>query len=468
MESLEKALKATQLVFEENSAGDHPEATMNAFGKEKPRSALNCVLNVLKANFRSGDLLDPVCDLKDATNEVLLCQRNNQRAFRFVWYRNMASQQWNLPYPVGFISNVECRISRALYSVLEAFRVHPFAVSPEKTRHLYDLPTFAILTHNREAADRHEELARQIGKACVDDHARRHGLQVRELDVLQTSLFKLLWSGTVEQLKHHSPHASDDPEQPKFERAVEELERVLEEGIVRSKVQHFSIAFCGMVKAGKSMFLNALMGQSILPSDGESVDSHIPYPILSITAELPSTAWPCRIRHIEGQTVPKLQFQAEPFLSALKKLQTHQYRRKMQTYPSPVGVYYAPSDSSDEEILLRTIHRQWGDLHAVTRDNLLKFETPGFELPQMATGEQNVKILVSSVSLWTVLFSTERCTQLGQLNDIVRLCQRFDLKFEMSEVDWPLLTIEFNLFRGRKMDGIYEVGRNALMVFLSR
>ena len=57
------------------------------------------------------------------------------------------------------------------------------------------------------------------------------------------------------------------------------------------------------------------------------------------------------------------------------------------------------------EILLGTIHSQWIGLHAFTRDNLLEFERPGFELPRMATGEQNVKILVSFVSRWTVPFN---------------------------------------------------------------
>ena len=128
------------------------------------------------------------------------------------------------------------------------------------------------------------------------------------------------------------------------------------------------------------------------------------YPILTITTELPSTAWPCRVRHVEGQTVPELQFQAEPFLVALKKLQAHQYGRKMQDYRPPEENLFeallsdAPSEPSDEDVLLRTIHSQWIDLHAATRDNLLKFETPGFRLPRMATGEENVKDLVSFMS----------------------------------------------------------------------
>ena len=129
--------------------------------------------------------------------------------------------------------------------------------------------------------------------------------------------------------------------------------------------------------------------------------------------ELPSTAWPCRLRHVEGQTVPELQFQAEPFIAALKKLQAHQYGRSMQTYqPPPENMFEAllsntPSEPTDDEILLRTIHSQWIDLHAVTRENLLKFERPGFKLPRMATGELNVKTLVSFVCCWTALFATE-------------------------------------------------------------
>ena len=83
----------------------------------------------------------------------------------------------------------------------------------------------------------------------------------------------------------------------------------------------------------------------------------------------------------------------------------------MQTYqPPPENMFEAlvsdaPSEPSDEEVLLRTIHSQWIDLHAVTRDNLLKFETPGFSLSQMATGEQDVKDLVSFVSHHSPIFN---------------------------------------------------------------
>ena len=404
MESLERALKATRLLLEENPAGNRTEATINPSGSKKPRRALNFVLNVLKANYRPGHRQELIGDLKDATYEIFVCQQNNERAFKLVWNLYVVAQQWTgRRSSVDNIGNIQDRVGQALDSVLHAFHVHPFAVSPEGDSRV-NLPTFAILNHNHETATRHEKLARRIGKAWVDDRVRRFNAQVRDIGTLQTSLFELLWSGTVEQLKRHSAYSADDPERPEFEKAVEELERALQEAIVRSKKQRFAIAFCGMVKAGKSLFLNALMGRAILPSDGEPQDSITPCHILSIIAELPSTAWPCRLRHVEGQTIPELQFQAEPFLVALKKLQSHQYGRRMQNYqPPPENMFEAllsdaPSEPSEEEVLLRTIHSQWIDLHAVTRDNLLKFETPGFKLPRMATGEQNVKVLVSFMS----------------------------------------------------------------------
>jgi len=108
-----------------------------------------------------------------------------------------------------------------------------------------------------------------------------------------------------------------------------------QEVIIRSKNQHFSIAFCGMVKAGKSRFLNTLMGLSILRPDGESDASHMPHSILSITAELPTTAWPCRL-HVEGQVFPELQFQTETFLVALEKPQV---RLEDADLPIPSGGY---------------------------------------------------------------------------------------------------------------------------------
>jgi len=173
------------------------------------------------------------------------------------------------------------------------------------------------------------------------------------------------------------------------------------------------IAFCGPVNAVKSLFLNALMGRAILPSDGEASD--YPTPVYTECNSRPPfyslavPASPCRRPESPRITVPSW-----PFLAALKALQALQYGRKMQTYQPPLdNIYEAllsdpPSEPSEEEVLLRKIHIQWVDLHAATRDNLLKFENPGFQLPRRAVGEQNVKTLVSFMCCCMALFSTER------------------------------------------------------------
>jgi hypothetical protein len=148
-----------------------------------------------------------------------------QRAFKLVWNLYVVAQQYNgRRSSVDNVGNIQDRVGHALDSVLHAFHVHPFAVSPEGDSRV-NLPTFAILNHNHETATRHEKLARRIGRAWVDDRVRRYNAQVRDLGALQTSLFELLWSGTVEQLKRHSAYSADDPERPEFEKAVEELEK---------------------------------------------------------------------------------------------------------------------------------------------------------------------------------------------------------------------------------------------------
>ena len=313
MENLERALTAIRRLLGVDPASHHHKTTINPSGSEKPRIALHFVLNALNAHYRPGHHPVLIGDLKDATYEIFVCQQDKERAFKRVWNLYVVAQQWIDRRSVDNVGDIQDNVGQALDSVLQAFHVHLFAVSPEGDSRA-DLPTFAILNHNHETATRHEKLARRIGKAWVDDRIRRHNAQVRDISALQTSLFELLWSGTLEHLKRDSASAysADDPERPEFERAVEELERALREAIVRSKKQRFAIAFCGMVNAGKSLLLNALMGRAILPSDGEPHYSRTPYHILTIIAELPSTAWPCRVRHVDGQTVPELQFQVEP------------------------------------------------------------------------------------------------------------------------------------------------------------
>ena len=399
IKNLERALEDTRLLLEENPTGNHHKVTINPSRNKKPWKLVELVLGVLRANLRLGHHHELIGDLKDATSETFVCRQNNKRTFSILWNVYVLARQWTdlRDSAVDNVGNIQDNVGQALDSVLHAFHDRPFAVSPGRDSRV-DLSTFAILNHNHEAATRHEKLAREAGKAWVDDRFPKYNVQVRNIDALQTSLFGLLWSGTVEQLKRHGAYSSDDPEGPEFERTVVKLEKVLQEGIVRSTKQRFVIAFCGMYFSGKSMFLNALMGREILPTNSEPHDSGTPHHILSTIADATSLIFPCRLRHVEGQTAPELQIQAEPFLKALDTLQRHKYGRKLQKHRPPRVNHEAhPFDEpSDENTLLHRVYLQLCDLSSVTRGRLLEFEAPGFVLPRMATGEQNVKALVSS------------------------------------------------------------------------
>ena len=262
MESLERALKVTRLVLEENPAGNRREVTVYPAGNKKPRRALNFVLNVLKANSRLGHRQELISNLKAVTYEILVCRQNNERAFKLVRILYVVAQQWTDSH------DTQERVGQAIASILLTFHSHPFAVSPEGDSRV-NLNTYAVLNYNPEIATQHKALARLVSKVWVDGRIPKYGPQVRDIDALQTSLFELLLGGTVPQLKRHGAYSSDDPERPEFKRSVEGLERTLQESITRSRKQRFVFAFCGTVKAGKSLFLNALMGRAILPSDGE-------------------------------------------------------------------------------------------------------------------------------------------------------------------------------------------------------
>jgi hypothetical protein len=270
MRSFARALKATQLMLEVNPAGTRHDSTKNPSEINKTKSALNFVLNTLKANYRSVQRHEFIGNIQDAAGEIYLCQQNIERTFKLAWNVYAVSKQNTGRHSsVENVANIQDDLGKALNSVLHAFHLCPFALSPEGD-------TLAPLNHNHETATRYEDLARRIGRAWVDDRIPRVDVHVRDLAALQMSIFELLWSGTIEQLKRREVAAAADPERPEFEKALLELEMGLQEAIIRAKKRRFTIAFCGMAKAGKSMFLNALVGRAILPSDGESNGICIP------------------------------------------------------------------------------------------------------------------------------------------------------------------------------------------------
>jgi hypothetical protein len=124
------------------------------------------------------------------------------------------------------------------------------------------------LNQNHDNIERLKDCMFRCGSEWVQELSRpESGTHSKSfyLDQLQAHLFTQMWSGTVGMLKGHG---NDTARNGQLLENVSQLVSDLERFISTSARERILFGFFGMTKAGKSTFLNALIGQSILPSDG--------------------------------------------------------------------------------------------------------------------------------------------------------------------------------------------------------
>ena len=205
-----------------------------------------------------------VSDLNEARNKILNNQLNINRDFKLIWYLYTISQQRASTGAIFSMDQSGIKsLTRALDAILWEFIGHPFGISRPCGSFL-----LSVLNRDHNAASRQEELARKLGRGWINDRVNRQHVPAKQLIDVQTTLFELIWSGTVPQLKKNLTRNINDPEHRECEVTLDQLDKSLQEVIARSKRPRFTISFYGMVKAGKSLFLNALIGSIILPSNG--------------------------------------------------------------------------------------------------------------------------------------------------------------------------------------------------------
>ncbi|GBE87120.1 hypothetical protein SCP_1003670 [Sparassis crispa] len=277
----------------------------------------------------------------------------------------------------------------------------------------------------------------EVGRIWVERNLSQNTVPI--IGKAQTSLLQ-----NIERLIYQEPtHNRMASDKSSVRQHLLEMLTSIRREVAREMDQKFSIAFCGMVKAGKSLFLNALMGCLVLPSD-----------------ELPSTAWPCRLQHVKGQARPSLEIDASYFRLAIEQLKQHKYSILMDNFKPPDDDPFAMSFDTDDDdddqfgsfegIATPTpesqdtshqmqLYNKWVDLHPTTKANLRLFEQESFVLPVCANGEREVSKL------------------LAQLNDIVRLCNRLDISLPpQRQPSWPLLKVEFEALREKDITGDIE------------
>ncbi|KLO16274.1 hypothetical protein SCHPADRAFT_926651 [Schizopora paradoxa] len=260
---------------------------------------------------------------------------------------------------------------------------------------------------------RFEEPLRNFGCLWVKQslEAEAEAQSISTLESIHLDLIEKIGQFTD---RHQTPQ--DDP-------IINDIKFFAAKEVDRVKGRKFSIAFCGMVKSGKSLFLNAFTKQQILPSDG-----------------LPTTAWPCRILHAPDYSFPRLSLNTLCFKEALQELQRRQICQTLKEY-QPIKDFLsalADGDSTWDQSGSQTektrekelMYHAWKDLHPSMKQSLEEFEVVGHQLPASASGDLEVAYL------------------LGKVNDLVRICRIFGIELpDATPETWPIIHINLEAMK---------------------
>ncbi|CAG8728518.1 16156_t:CDS:2, partial [Acaulospora colombiana] len=214
----------------------------------------------------------------------------------------------------------------------------------------------------------------------------------------QGQLATLFWTSLLEQAR--KVQSQDN------EPAFRNLEAALRRSVTRLTNPSLRVAVVGVVKAGKSTFINSIIGQAILPAATQA-----------------ATAWPCRIRHERGRMTPVLTCNPEPFNKALSAI------REAGISPSKLAKCtdtQGPPKENGPAAKLEEWKEIWLNLPRYVQENTKLYEG-GWVLKSTASGVDEIGSL------------------LADINDIYRLCVRFGILFNEMQASnsWPVIHVHF-------------------------
>jgi len=256
LESMRSALDAAKVCFEK----DWESISLQRYNRTGERKTLTALIESVKGiMIQSRGLNLVTLEVQAAQRAVDFCHLGVKRAYKLLY--GLATVPLS---PSLFLESSP--LLEALDAAEDIFNRTPFAVLPRV------IAGFSVLNQSRHAAEQHVATMEVLGTRFVDNSlSGRTG--VTELGDVQLSVldhvshdvidaaFARLEDGTLFS-------GGNDKEKTAFEEDLYQLKVALEDVQTSRERAKFSIAFFGMVKAGKSLFLNALIGRSILPSDG--------------------------------------------------------------------------------------------------------------------------------------------------------------------------------------------------------
>jgi len=233
-----------------------PAHLLRRSGDPAAQWALSDLIESAKSLGRPANRI--TLDIQAAHRAVDHCRLGNERAYRLL---SNIYDFASIPPPRS-TQPLQSSLLDALDAAEAEFNERPFAIPvPTNSR-------FLTFNQSRHAAEQYATTMEVVGSRFVEKCLPSHPVEVTELGDVQHSVFKHVSEDLVGVVKDQVNSLPLGLERSLFEEEMHQLEMALKSARTSRESAKFSIAFFGMVKAGKSLFLNALIGRSILPSDG--------------------------------------------------------------------------------------------------------------------------------------------------------------------------------------------------------
>jgi len=203
----------------------------------------------IAASFIFADVLtSSIKRIDDATaslvSDMEAIERAYQRLHASYTIHIISSYQDIIPQKLATILSDSSALLKAIDTVVSSFHQTPFhlsttTVAPE---------TLFRLNRNRDVADRVTKAMKEGGDSWVEKLISSDSID--EFSRIQTHMMGLLWAACIPQMESEELKFARLGEERVSNTGLKELSFGLKSAIARAKNQSFSIAFCGMVKAG--------------------------------------------------------------------------------------------------------------------------------------------------------------------------------------------------------------------------
>ncbi|KAG8819510.1 hypothetical protein FRC17_010419, partial [Serendipita sp. 399] len=234
-------------------------------------------------------------------------------------------------------------------------------------------------------------------------------------------LLELIWSGSLETLRllPYSPGFSTK-HRDTFLDLLEQIDGAIRDSMLRRRSNTPTVVFIGAVNAGKSTFLNMLIGRELLP-----------------TAIGPTTATPCRICHVPGLEEPVLNFGSDDLERVLSEIREGRWIDDLKSMESWEWKQTEPHRAA----FFEQLRRRWlGMPPELWFEAIEKFSSPDFAFKSPVRGAHTIR------------------QTLEDINALIRLCRLLPITYEwFSPSYWPFISVEFTTLKDEPSFGVFEL-----------